>query len=93
MKGSQVLATNRLSCRRYYRHRDHHVQMLGGETECSHSSPLSSGQAEDLCLCSEGTGSHGRFDIEEGSDLNQALTDFLRLQSGEQTVGVRAAMV
>lgn len=34
-------------------------------------------QAEELRLYFEGTGSLGRFDVEEGSALNQVLIDFL----------------
>lgn len=41
-------------------------------------------QAEELCLCSESTGSHGSFGVEDRSDLNQVLIDFLWLQSGER---------
>lgn len=48
-------------------------------------------QAEELCLYSESTGSLGSFGVGDGSDLNQVLMDFLWLQSGEQTVGVREA--
>lgn len=48
-------------------------------------------QDEGLCLCSEGTGSHGSFGVEDGSDLNQTLMDFLWVQSEEQTIGLKEA--
>lgn len=48
-------------------------------------------EPEELCLYSESPGSHGSFGVEDRSDLSQVLVDFLWLQSGEQTVGVRTA--
>lgn len=46
-------------------------------------------QDEGLCLYSEGTGSHGSFGVEDWSDLNQILMDFLWVQSEEQTIELK----
>lgn len=48
-------------------------------------------QDEGLCLDSEGPGSHGSFGVEDKSDLNQILMDFLWVQSEEQTIGLKKA--